>query len=274
MLRARDKSQEKPGAIVDRFAALEQRHGGRLGVAILDAARSTVLAHRGDERFPLCSTYKLLVAACVLSRIDQGRETLDRRVFYGRDTLVTYSPVTEKHAGEDGMTIAALCDAAITLSDNTAGNLLLDAVGGPAALTAYFRSLGDSVTRMDRYETALNSAIPGDARDTTTPLAMVRLIEAFVSSDKALSAHSRELLVKWMVDCRTGGERLRGGAPQDWTAGDKTGTGDNNSTNDVAVFWPPGRHPIVVSAYYTGAGGTPAERSAVLREVGRIAATL
>ena len=142
-------------------AGLEWRHGGRLGVAVLDNAGVSVIAHRGDERFALCSTFKFLAAALVLARVDRKQESLTRRIVYARDYLVPYSPVTEKHAGESGLTVGEICEAAMTLSDNTAGNLLLDSFGGPAELTAYVRSLGDSVTRLDRREPELNEAKQG-----------------------------------------------------------------------------------------------------------------
>jgi len=157
------------------------------------------------------------------------------------------------------------------LSDNTAGNLLLDSFGGPAGLTAYARSLGDAVTRLDRRETELNEAAPGDPRDTTTPLAMADLLRQTVLGD-ALSAASREQLTAWLVANRTGGKRLRAGVPKDWRGGDKTGTGGHNATNDVGVLWPPGRAPIVVAAYYVEAQASDEARNAVLAEVGRLAA--
>ena len=251
------------------LADLERRHGGRLGVEVLDTATMNGVAHRGDERFPMCSTFKFLAAAFVLARVDRGQESLDRRVAYTRDDLVTYSPVTEKHVGA-GMTVGELCDAAVTLSDNTAGNLLLDSFGGPAGLTAYARSLGDEVTRLDRRETDLNEARPGDPRDTTTPAAMVDLLRQTVLGD-ALSGPSRAQLTAWLVANKTGDKRLRAGVPKDWRVGEKTGTGENNTTNDVGIIWPPARAPIIVAAYYVEARASGDERNAVLAEVGRLA---
>ena len=251
------------------LADLERRHGGRLGVAVLDTATMNGVAHRGDERFPLCSTFKFLAAAFVLARVDRGQESLTRRVVCTQDDLVTYSPETERHVSA-GMTVGELCDAAVTLSDNTAGNLLLDSFGGPAGLTAYAQSLGDPVTRLDRRETELNEARPGDLRDTTTPAAMVGLLRQTVLGD-ALSATSREQLTAWLIANKTGDKRLRAGVPNGWRVGDKTGTGENNTTNDVGVIWPPGRAPIVVAAYYVEARASAEERNAVLAEVGRLA---
>jgi len=253
------------------LAALERRHGGRLGVAILDTATGRQLVHRGDERFPMCSTFKFLAAALVLARVDRDTENLTRRIVYQPSDIVPYSPVTEKHIGGDGMAVGDICDAAVTLSDNTAGNLLLNSFGGPAGLTAYLRSLGDSVTRLDRNEPTLNEAAPGDPRDTTTPAAMVEILRKTVLGT-ALSAASREQLAAWLVANKTGDKRLRAGLPRGWKVGDKTGSGGNNATNDIAVIWPPNRAPIIVAAYYIASHATEDQRNAVLAEVGRIAA--
>lgn len=271
LLGSRAFAQDRAGEVRQKLAALE--HGGRLGVGILDTGKGTPFAYRGDERFPMCSTFKALAAALVLARVDRKEESLSRRIEYPKDYLVTYSPVTEKYAGEAGMTVGDICDAAVTLSDNTAGNLLLDSFGGPAGLTTYMRSLGDTVTRLDRRETELNEAIPGDPRDTTSPLAMAESLRKLLVGD-ALSAPSRERLIAWLVANKTGDKRLRAGFPKDWRIGDKTGTGGNNATNDVAIVWPPGRAPLIVTAYYVEAHGTADERNAVIAEVGRIAAAI
>jgi beta-lactamase class A len=257
--------------LIDEIKRLESASGGRLGVCVLDTATGARHAHRGDERFPMCSTFKALAAAAVLAQVDAGKEQLSRRITFDASALVTYSPVTEKHV-KDGMTLAEICEAAVTLSDNTAGNLLLASFGGPAGLTAYLRSLGDQVTRLDRRETALNEAKPGDPRDTTTPLAMVELLRRTVLGD-ALSPASREHLAAWLVNNKTGDQRLRAGVPKGWRVGDKTGTGEHNTSNDVGVLWPPGRAPIIVTAYYTEARASFDERNAVLAEVGRLAAS-
>jgi len=253
-------------------SALERRHGGRLGIAVLDTTNGKLRAYRGDERFPLCSTFKFLAAAFVLARVDRKEESLDRRIVYGKADLVTYSPITEKYAGE-GMTVGAICEAAVTLSDNTAGNLLFDSFGGPAGLTAYMRSLGDEMTRLDRRETALNEAAPGDPRDTTTPSTMAAVLQKTLLGE-ALSPASRAQLADWLVATKTGDKRLRAGVPQGWRVGDKTGSGGHNATNDVGVIWPPDRAPIVVAAYYVGADASDDQRSAVLAEIGRLAASI
>ncbi|WP_114768368.1 class A beta-lactamase [Microvirga subterranea] len=255
-----------------RLADLERRHGGRLGVAILDTQTGRRIEHRAGERFAMCSTFKAVAAALVLARVDRGEERLDRHMTFTKADLVRWSPVTEKHVGT-GMTMAQICEAAITSSDNTAGNLMLESFGGPAALTAYARTLGDSMTRLDRIETALNEATPGDPRDTTTPAAMLGTMEKLLLGE-ALSGPSREQLTAWLVANKTGDRRIRAALPRDWRVGDKTGTGDNGAANDIAILWPPGRGSILIAAYYAEAKATDEQRNAVLADVGRVAATL
>lgn len=255
---------------VSALRELERRNGGRLGVAMLDTASGRRVAYRGDERFPMCSTFKFLAAALVLARVDRGEERLDRRIVFSERELVTYSPATKEHAGPAGMTIETICAAAVTLSDNTAGNLMLASFGGPEGLTAFLRGLGDPVTRLDRIETALNEGTPGDPRDTTSPAAMLATMQKIVAGD-TLSATSRERLVGWMLDSKTGDKRLKAGLPAAWRVGDKTGTGGHGSANDIAVAWPPGRAPVLVTAYYTGSTISDDARSAVIAEAGRIA---
>ncbi|MBP1473279.1 class A beta-lactamase [Frateuria sp. MAH-13] len=261
---------ESPAA---RLAALEQRHGGRLGVSILDTGNGRRVAHRGDERFLMCSTFKVLAAAAVLARIDRGEEQPERRITFGRDALLDYAPVTRLHAGPPGMRVDALCEAAITVSDNTAANLLLAALGGPQAVTAFVRGLGDSVTRLDRTEPDLNLTHPGDLRDTTTPAAMLATLRRLLLG-AGLSEPSRTRLLGWMRGCLTGNDRLRAGLPDGWSAGDKTGSGAQGESNDVAIVFPPGRAPLLITAYYAAPDIDAAQRNAVLAEVGRIASVL
>lgn len=236
------------------YAAIEARTGGRLGVAVLDGAGAPRILHRAEERFPFCSTFKALLAGAVLKRVDEGKERLDRRIAYGKDDIIHHSPVTKANLGA-GMTVEGLCAATVTLSDNAAANLLLATLGGPKGLTAMLRAMGDPVTRLDRWETALNSAIPGDPRDTTTPLAMARDIRALVVGD-VLSAPSRALLAGWLYDCKTGDDRLRAGLPG-WRVGDKTGTGGDKTgtVNDVGIATPPGAAPntapMILAVYLT-----------------------
>jgi beta-lactamase class A len=251
-----------------RIAALEKREGGRLGVQVLDTATGRRLQHRSDERFALCSTFKFIAAATVLQRVDRGIEHLDRRIGYGDSDLLDYAPVAREHVKDGGMTLADICAAAVQWSDNTAANLMLKALGGPQAVTAFIRLTGDNVTRLDRYEPELNVVRAGELHDTTTPASMVGLLGSLVLGE-VLSADSRNLLQGWMLDAKRGEHRLPEGLPAGWRIAHKTGTG-SDQTNDVGVIWPPDRPPIIVAALYARAGTPSKQREAVLRDVGRI----
>ena len=253
------------------LADIERRVACRLGVAALDTGSGRRLAYRSDERFPMCSTFKLLLVAQVLSRCDASREQLSRVVPYGPGDLLEYAPVTRAHVAEGGMSVAALAEAAIEYSDNTAANLLLGTVGGPAAFTGNLRNIGDDVTRLDRVEPDLNSAMPGDPRDTTTPNAMLGDMERLLVG-RRLAPASRERLLGWLVANTTGGARIRAGLPPDWRVGDKTGTGAHGATNDVAIVWPAGRSPVLVAAYLTETDAAAGDRDAALAAVGRLVA--
>ncbi|MGH8147597.1 MAG: class A beta-lactamase [Rhodanobacteraceae bacterium] len=249
-----------------KFAGLERKHGGRLGAAVLDTGSGARVAWRGDERFLICSTFKLLLAAAVLVRVDNGTERLDKRIAFGKRALLEYAPVAKQHVGPPGMTIAQLCEAAVTLSDSTAANLLLANIGGPAALTRFARSLGDRHTLLDRIEPELNPY------DTTTPNAMLGDMHKLLLGD-VLSASSRENLTQWMLDCKTGLQSLRAGLPESWRVGDKTGQWDGDgvgANNDIAIAWPPHRKPLLIAAYYENANADAAARKAVLAAVGGI----
>ncbi|MEX3920166.1 class A beta-lactamase [Paraburkholderia sp. BR10872] len=262
------------GAVEKQLAAIEAQAGGRLGVAMLDTANGHVRGWRMHERFPMCSTFKVLLASAVLTRKDHGKEDFARKIVYSPAQVVSYSPVSGPRAGSEGMTVAELCEAALTRSDNTAANLLLESIGGPAAITAFARSIGDPVTRLDRNETTLNEAIPGDPRDTTMPAAMVANLRELLLGER-LSAASREQLIAWLVANKTGDARLRAGLPKDWRVGDKTGTGDRGTANDVAIVWPTERAPILVTTYLTGAThASSVQRDAAIAQVGVWAANL
>jgi len=241
-----------PGAVSTHasasFASIEERVGGRVGVFAIDTGDGRQLAHRADERFAMCSTFKWVLAAAVLSRVDREELSLSDRVPYGPTDLLEYAPVCRNQLAEGAMTIEALAQAAVTVSDNTAANLLLGKIDGPAGLTSFIRGTGDAVTRLDRNEPNLNENAPGDPRDTTSPRAMASLMRHVLCGD-TLSAPSRERLLGWLRACDTGKDRLRAGLPQGWTAGDKTGTGSRGAFNDVAIVWPPGRAPIIIAAY-------------------------
>jgi beta-lactamase class A len=255
------------GSLEPKIAALEKASGGRLGVAVLDTASGARFGHRADERFPMCSTFKLLAVGAVLTRVDQGKESLDRVVHYTQQDVLEYAPVTKLHV-DIGMSVGALCEAAITLSDNTAANLLLNTIGGPAGVTTFARKLGDGITRLDRSEPTLNEALPDDPRDTSSPLAMLTDLRALALGD-ALAPGSRARLVGWLVANQTGDRRLRAGLPKGWKIGDKTGSGDHGTTNDLAIAWPDERAPLLVSVYLTGANGDDDARNATIAAVGK-----
>jgi beta-lactamase class A len=258
--------------VQQRIAALERKHGGRLGVAILDTESGRRIDHRADERFMMCSTFKLLLVAATLARVDHGKEQLDRRLVFGKDAVLSYAPVASHHVGPPGMSIAELCGAAVSLSDNTAANVLLANLGGPAAVTAYVRTLGDTLTRLDRNEPTLNRPAPDGVSDTTTPASMLNNLHALMLGD-ALSDGMRKQLAVWLRETTTGLTRLRGGLPKDWLAGDKTGSA-YDATNDVVICWRPNSKPLLVSAYYSAPKLDDDARSAVLAEVGRIVGTM
>jgi beta-lactamase class A len=266
------KTLSSPRGIEAELEELEARSGGRLGVAMLDCATGQIIGNRIDERFAMCSTMKALAVAHVLARVDLGQERLDRRmVFTERDLVIPYK-ATQPHVGPEGMSIEALCEAAITVSDSTAANLLLTRFGGPTALTAYLRSLGDHVTRSDFFELTLNVVKPGETHDTTTPRAMVGTLRRLLLGD-ALSEASRARLTSWMVEAKDAAtRRLRVGLPAGWRIANKPGTWEGISTNDIGVIWPPGREPIVVAAYLGNAPGSTAAQESVLASVARIMA--
>jgi beta-lactamase class A len=248
------------------LAACEHDSGGRLGVALLDTGDGTRFAWRADERFPMCSTFKWLLAAAVLARCDAGTDALARRIAVATTDLLPNSPFAETRAGRDA-TVAELCEAAITRSDNAAANLLLPAVGGPAGLTRFLRAHGDARTRLDRTETALNSAIPGDPRDTSTPAAMLGDLQSIALGTVLLPA-SRARLLAWLRANQTGGARLRAGLPGAWRVGDKTGSGAHGTTNDVAILDRDGRAPVLVACFLTGSPLEGDGRDAIFARVG------
>ena len=223
----------------------------------LDTGSQATVGYRADERFLMCSTAKTLTVAAVLR---QRPTMLDQVVRYTRSDLLEWAPVTSKHV-DTGMTVDALCDAAITVSDNTAANLLVRLLGGPPAVTAFARSLGDTVTRVDRLEPDLNVTTPGDPRDTSTPAQMAQDLRALALGD-ALPPGMRERFTALLKANTTGGQCIRAGLPQGWVVGDKTGSGSQGESNDIAVAWPPGRAPLVV-AIYTSPGDShlPTERA-------------
>ena len=252
----------------NRILFIEQRTGARMGVAALDPGSGKCLDYRSEERFPMCSTFKFLAAAAVLKRVDTGRERLDRFITYGANDILEYAPVTKAHLKDGGMTLGTLCAAAIEQSDNTAGNLLLDAIGGPAGLTKFVRGIGDEMTRLDRQEPELNSAILGDERDTTTPAMMCANMQRLLLGN-VLSESSRHQLEDWLQHNETGALMIRDGVPKTWTVGDKTGRGANGATNDIAIIRPLGRAPILIAIYSIGSTAPADDRAATIAEAAR-----
>jgi beta-lactamase class A len=258
----------------ETLASIERTAQGRLGVAMLDTGSGPQLGWRQDERFAMASTFKAVLAGWMLALVDQGKERLDARVHYAAGDVVAYSPVSGPRAGDGGgLTVGELCSATVSLSDNTAANVLLARHGGPAGFTAFVRSLGDSITRLDRTEPTLNEAKVGDPRDTTTPQAMLQTLQKLVLGD-VLTPPSRAWLQRWLVETSTGDKRLRAGV-QGWKVGDKTGTAsDSGTANDVAVMWPPaGGAPVLVTCYLTRSTAKPEQRDAAIAQVaGAVAA--
>ncbi|MEV6029790.1 class A beta-lactamase [Nonomuraea sp. NPDC052116] len=246
--------------------ALEASFKGRIGAYAIDTATGRTIGYRSNERFPLLSTFKAMACAAVLHKArtsDPG--LMERVVRWTADDLKPNSPTTEKHV-EDGLTVNQLCEATITLSDNTAGNMVLKQIGGPAGLTQYFRTLKDPISRLDRWETELNDWTPKEKRDITTPASIARDLRA-VTTGNALTAKDREQLNAWMIATKTGDARIRAGLPKTWTIGDKTGTNSAfGGANDIAVIWPKkGASPIIMTIYTNRAAGETGDDTAIAR---------
>ncbi len=230
-----------------RVAAIEADIGGRVGIAVHDLKGNSLFFYKSDQRFPMSSTFKALLCGAILSRVDAGQEDLDRVISYEPRDIVSYSPITENHT-ESGMSVGALCEVTVTISDNTAGNLLLDTVGGPDGFTQFLRTLGDTTTRLDRWETALNEGTPNDPRDTTTPDAILRSLNALAFQD-ALSPTSQKQLRQWMIDDKVADALLRSILPDGWRIGDKTGAGGHGARGIIAILWPTEAEPLLVAIY-------------------------
>ncbi len=255
------------------FAALEKASGGRLGVTLLNTATGKRFGHRQDERFPMCSTFKFVLAATVLHHADRGTLSLDRRLPVRAQDLLSHAPITKRHVGKD-LTVRDLCRATMVTSDNPAANLLLGVIGGPAGVTSFLRANGDAVTRNDRLEPEMNEFAADDPRDTTSPAAMAASLQRFVLGD-VLQPASRLQLADWLIDNETGDARLRAGLSKAWRVGDKTGSNGEDTTNDIAMLWPlAGGTPWVLTTYLQGATVDDAGRNDVLRQAAVIAERL
>ena len=255
------------------LAALEAGKGGRLGVFALNTMSHRQISYRAEERFSMCSTHKFLTVAAILERVDAGRLNLNQQVSYGQADILAYAPITRQHLKAGSMSVAALCAAAIEWSDNTAANLLLKLIGGPVGWTRYARSIGDNVSRLDRTEPTLNEATPGDMRDTTSPYAMARDIDAILRG-QVLTTPSRQLLEGWMLDNQITNPLLRAGVPAGWRVADKSGSGDHGTRNDIGLILPPAPGGAIIAAvYYTESPQPASARDALIAKTGQIIAS-
>jgi beta-lactamase class A len=272
--RAVSLDAEYPQSDDPRFTAIEQRIGGRVGLAAWSTGTDAWLTHRAQERFPMCSTFKWPLAAQLLFMDMHMPGYRERQVQFGERDLLEYAPAARANLARGWMTIEEMCQAIVVLSDNTCANLLLGIGAGPAGLTSFLRDNGDAITRLDRLEPDLNEVPPGDERDTTSPEAMARTAQRFLLTEDVLNLAARDKLIGWMIESPTGRERLRAGLPADWRVGDKTGTwtGPHNAANDVAIAWPPGREPIIIACYLHASTADFASRNAAHAEIARIVA--
>jgi beta-lactamase class A len=252
----------------DQLKQLESSAGGRLGVSALNTADGKRVNYRSDERFPLCSTFKLILVSAVLEQSALQKGLLERRIRYTQSELLSWAPITKKQIAT-GMTVPELCAAALQYSDNTAANLLMKLVGGPETVTAFARSIGDSQFHLDRWEPELNTAIPGDPRDTSTPAAMAQSLQRVTLGD-ALGASQRSQLQTWLLGNTTGADKIAAALPAHWMIGDKTGSGDYGTTNDIGVLWPPGKPPVILTIYLTQREQDAKARNDVVASAARI----
>ncbi|WP_405020802.1 class A beta-lactamase [Kitasatospora sp. NBC_00070] len=276
---ARAVGSTSPGAdrVIRALAELEREHGARLGVFGRNTATGRTVAYRADELFPICSVHKTITAAAVLRDLDRDGEFLAKRIRYTEQEVKDsgYAPVTgtPEHLA-NGMTVAELCAATLDFSDNAADNLLLRELGGPTAVTRFCRSIGDGVTRLDRWEPELNTAEPGRVTDTTSPAAIGRSHAKLVLGD-ALAPRDRRQLTAWLLANTTSGARFRAGLPADWALADKTGTGSYGTTNDVGIAWTPDRQPVVLAVLSTKPdAAAEADEPLVARTAALLAAAL
>ncbi|MGX5025300.1 FONA family class A beta-lactamase [Enterobacter sp. UPMP2060] len=254
--------------IQQQLSELEKNSGGRLGVALIDTADNSQILYRGDERFPMCSTSKVMAVSALLKQSEIDKNLLAKRIEIKQSDLTNYNPIAEKHL-DTGMTLGELSAATIQYSDNTAMNKILEYLGGPAKVTEYARTIGDKTFHLDRTEPALNTAIPSDKRDTTSPLAMAKSLQT-LTLGKALGEPQRAQLVEWLKGNTTGGASIRAGLPTTWVVGDKTGSGDYGTTNDIAVIWPANHAPLVLVTYFTQPQQNAEARKDVLAAAAKI----
>lgn len=253
-------------ALGDTIEAVEKRIGGNIGVAVYDTGAKSLWQHDGDSRFPLMSTFKTLACAKLLADAEQGHSSLNSTVVIKQQDLVTYSPVTKQQVNQS-FSLQQACRTTLATSDNTAANIVLNGIGGPIAFTDFMRSIGDDATRLDRLEPFLNEAAKGDPRDTTTPTAMVKSLDALLYGD-FLSESSKQQLTQWMKDNRVSDSLLRAVLPEGWQIADKSGAGGNGSRGIVGSVWKQNRAPILVSIYITQSQVPFKQRNQAIAEIG------
>lgn len=236
-------------SIQQKLQIIEEKSGGQIGVSAIDTEMHHIIEFHSQKRFPFCSTFKVMGVAAILKASMKDDLLLQQTIHYQKKDLITYSPITEKHLTY-GMTISELCKATITTSDNTAMNLIMHILGGPTAVTEFARTIGDNKFNLTRWEPDLNSAIPGEKRDTTTPKAMRISLQKLLLG-VVLNIKQRELLNDWLIHNTTGDRRIRAGVSDQWIVADKTGTGEYGTTNDIGIVYPLHCKPIVLSIFFT-----------------------
>jgi beta-lactamase class A len=255
------------------IADYERGSGGHIGMYAQNIRSGQTLSWRAHERFVMCSTFKASLAACMLARVDHGDDHLDATISYGaKDIEDWHAPVAKARLSLGSLSVREMCRGAVEESDNTCANLLLARIGGPPALTAFWRENGDQISRLDRPEPFLNRTPPGDSRDTTTPAAMAQTLRRFVLG-RVLSAASRAIFTEWLIGCQTGNNRLRAGLPNAWVIGDKTGNNGSDAAGDIAVVWPEAKVPIVICVYTRGGTPSAGQLEAAFAGIGRSVAT-
>lgn len=273
---------------------LERLNRGRLGLALLNSQGTPLVSYRAEERFPLCSTSKLMMTAAVLHASMSEPDIMLKPIAITQQDMLSYSPITKAQVGKS-LSLRDLCAAAMQYSDNTAANLLMRQVGGPKGVTAFARAMGDNIFRLDRWEPELNTCLPQDPRDTSSPLAMAASLHAVCLQGQGtpsptgrtalLGAQQQQQLLAWLRGNTTGAERIAAGTPEKWQVGDKTGSGDYGTTNDVAIVWaanstttvpsaaqsPPQAPVYTLSVYFTQQKAQAPMRADIVAQATRIA---